>query len=326
MKPYQMQIDCVTSGWEAVEAVYNEKVRYNAIFMDHMMPGIDGIEATRLIREIGTDYAKNIPVIALTANAIVGNEEIFLNKGFQAFVSKPIEISHLDAVIRELIRDKEQEKLYIKQDEHDSDDSHAENSAYIESFHHEIYGLDTEKGIKRFSGDIEAYISVLRSYTVNTPPLLESAAEMYEDQSRLKDYETIIHGIKGSSSAICADKVAEMARILEEAAKTGDLDYITVNNTAFTDATQNLIREIKDVLEIVQAQSTKPKKEKPDRKTLEKLREACVNYEMSIVDETIAELESFDYETDEELISWLRSNAEQTNFDEIVERLCAIDD
>ena len=107
---YGMQIDCVTGGQEAIDAVRNGKVRYNAIFMDHMMPGMDGIEATRIIRlEIGTEYARNVPIIALTANAIVGNEEMFLSKGFQAFLSKPVEIPRLDAVIKRWIRDRETE-------------------------------------------------------------------------------------------------------------------------------------------------------------------------------------------------------------------------
>jgi signal transduction histidine kinase/DNA-binding response OmpR family regulator len=111
MQPYQMQIDCVTSGEEAIELIQSEEVHYNAIFMDHMMPGMDGIEATRIIREdIGSEYAKSIPIIALTANAIEGNEEIFLGKGFQAFLSKPIDIQRMDQVIRKWVRDRELEK------------------------------------------------------------------------------------------------------------------------------------------------------------------------------------------------------------------------
>jgi signal transduction histidine kinase/CheY-like chemotaxis protein len=111
MKPYQMQIDCATSGKEAIELIKAEGVRYNAIFMDHMMPEMDGIEATRIIREeIGTEYAQTVPIIALTANAIVGNEEMFLSKGFQAFLSKPIDIQRMDQVIRTWVRDKELEK------------------------------------------------------------------------------------------------------------------------------------------------------------------------------------------------------------------------
>ncbi|MDR2543062.1 MAG: response regulator [Treponema sp.] len=112
MKPYGMQIDCVTSGQQAVNAVRNEKVRYNAIFMDHMMPEMDGIEATRIIREeIGTEYAKNIPIIAFTANAIIGTKEMFLSKGFQDFLSKPVDFTSLDTVVKRWVRDEEMEKM-----------------------------------------------------------------------------------------------------------------------------------------------------------------------------------------------------------------------
>jgi CheY-like chemotaxis protein len=107
MKPYGMTIDCVSSGMEAIEAIRLEKHRYNAIFMDHMMPEIDGIEATRMIREIDNDYARAIPIIALTANAIIGNEEMFLSRGFQAFLSKPIDMMRLDSVIRQWVRDRD---------------------------------------------------------------------------------------------------------------------------------------------------------------------------------------------------------------------------
>jgi signal transduction histidine kinase/DNA-binding response OmpR family regulator len=111
MEPYQMQVDCVTSGEEAIELIRDGEMRYNAIFMDHMMPGMDGIEATRIIREeIGSDYAKSVPIIALTANAIEGNEELFLGKGFQAFLSKPVDVQRLDQVVRKWVRDRELEK------------------------------------------------------------------------------------------------------------------------------------------------------------------------------------------------------------------------
>ena len=111
MKPYGMQVDCVTSGADAIEAIRQEKVKYSAIFMDHMMPEMDGIDASKIIREIGTDYAKNIPIIMLTANAITGNDEMFLSKGFQAFLSKPINVNRLDAVIQQWVRDKTIEEV-----------------------------------------------------------------------------------------------------------------------------------------------------------------------------------------------------------------------
>jgi signal transduction histidine kinase/DNA-binding response OmpR family regulator/HPt (histidine-containing phosphotransfer) domain-containing protein len=111
LKPYEMNVDCVTSGQEAVDLIRQEKVRYNAIFMDQMMPIMDGVEATRIIRqEIGSEYAKNINIIAFTANAIYGSEKMFLENGFQAFLSKPVEILALDQIIRQWVRDKEMEQ------------------------------------------------------------------------------------------------------------------------------------------------------------------------------------------------------------------------
>jgi DNA-binding response OmpR family regulator len=73
--------------------------------MDHMMPGMDGIEATRAIRnKIGTEYAHAVPIIALTANALVGNREMFMSNGFNDFLSKPIDVMQLDTVLNQWIR------------------------------------------------------------------------------------------------------------------------------------------------------------------------------------------------------------------------------
>ena len=99
---YKMQVDCVLSGEEALELIRGgEKPVYNAIFMDHMMPGgMDGIETAKAIRNLGTEYARKIPIIALTANAIAGTEDMFYANGFQDFISKPISIMHLDSILR----------------------------------------------------------------------------------------------------------------------------------------------------------------------------------------------------------------------------------
>jgi signal transduction histidine kinase/FixJ family two-component response regulator/HPt (histidine-containing phosphotransfer) domain-containing protein len=319
MKPYNMQIDCVSSGWESVEAMHNKNIRYNAIFMDHMMPGMDGIEAARLIREIGTDYAKNIPIIALTANAIVGNEEMFLSKGFQAFISKPIEIARLDAVIREWVRDREAEQSHAAIRGQKPAAPATEGSIELKGF--TVPGLDIKKGLRRFGGDTDAYLGVLRSYAKNTPPLLDSAAEAGKSKETLTDYETIVHGIKGSSHAIFAEETGDLAGELEQAAHSGDYDFVAANNFAFTETARRLIIDIEKLLGLVSAPQNKPKKDAPDGKLLQKLRGACVNYEMNAADEALEELEAFAYEADGELIVWLRENVEQMNFDEIAERL-----
>jgi CheY-like chemotaxis protein/anti-sigma regulatory factor (Ser/Thr protein kinase) len=106
LRKYKMQVDCVTSGQEAIDLIAGGEPIYNAIFMDHMMPGMDGMEATAAIRALGTDYAQNIPIIALTANVIAGNEQVFLDNGFNAFLPKPFNVMLLDSIIQRWVRNK----------------------------------------------------------------------------------------------------------------------------------------------------------------------------------------------------------------------------
>jgi PAS domain S-box-containing protein len=110
LRKYKMQVDCAASGREAVDRITAGDPAYDAIFMDHMMPGMDGIEATKLIRASGTEYAAKLPIIALTANAVAGNEQMFLENGFNAFLPKPFNAMILDAVVQRWIRQKSKEQ------------------------------------------------------------------------------------------------------------------------------------------------------------------------------------------------------------------------
>jgi len=102
LEPYQLSIETAISGFEAIDKVKNGKI-YDIIFMDHMMPKMDGIEAVKIIRSMG--YKQ--PIVALTANAVVGQAEMFLENGFDAFISKPINIEQLDSELNKFILNKE---------------------------------------------------------------------------------------------------------------------------------------------------------------------------------------------------------------------------
>jgi len=102
LAPYKLSIETAESGFEAIDKVKDGGV-YDIIFMDHMMPKMDGIEATKILREMG--YKGNI--IALTANALVGQAEMFMNNGFDGFISKPIDVRQLNAALNKMIRDKQ---------------------------------------------------------------------------------------------------------------------------------------------------------------------------------------------------------------------------
>ena len=264
LKPYKMLVDCVLSGQAAIKAIKDEEVKYDAIFMDHMMPEMDGIEATRIIRQdIGTAYAKNIPIIACTANAIVGSKDMFLNNGFQAFLSKPIDISALDHVLKHWVRDQHQEELTMVHDLEDAspdqdfdsvpgepfpgDESHSSKDS-IEFTPRRttpvnIPGLDAEVCLELFNNNLDDYIKFISFFAETTLPKLESIETTITADS-LHDYAVIVHGIKGSCVWIGAYEVGEKAEELEKAALGGNLDVVLEKNPSFVKETTLLIENI----------------------------------------------------------------------------------
>ena len=101
MNLYKLNIDTAISGYEAIEKVRSGKT-YDIIFMDHMMPNMDGLETTRIIRDLGYE----LPIVALTANVVAGQAEMFIDNGFNDYISKPIDVHKLDYLLKNLIRDK----------------------------------------------------------------------------------------------------------------------------------------------------------------------------------------------------------------------------
>jgi CheY-like chemotaxis protein len=107
IEPYGITVDCLSSAQEAVEIIGLAEPRYDAVFISRWMSEMDGKEAARKIRnEIGSDYAKNIPMIALTASTLIGNKDVFIDWGFQDVLSKPLNIRQLDDVINRWIAKK----------------------------------------------------------------------------------------------------------------------------------------------------------------------------------------------------------------------------
>jgi signal transduction histidine kinase/DNA-binding response OmpR family regulator len=332
MKPYDMTVDCVTSGRAAIELVRKGETRYNAIFMDHMMPGMDGLEAVRIIRnEIDSDYARTVPIIALTANAIVGNEKLFLNNGFQDFLTKPIDIIKMNDAINRWVRDKKLEKKLgidtesrlaegcqgAKADSANDPERELERQIADLIRNFRVGGLNAEKGLERFGGDGKAYMESLRSYVLHTPALLEAA----HVTDLLSDYAITVHGIKGSSYGISADPIGHKAEELEHAAKAGDTDFVKAKNEVFIEAAEQFIERLTELLEILEEKIEKPHKAAPDPDLLAKVRDAAEHYDMGELDDAMEELEQCVYESDGELVSWLREQIEKSEFEEIAERL-----
>jgi PAS domain S-box-containing protein len=237
---YKMKVDCVTNGQDALDRIKLGEPVYDAIFMDHMMPGMDGIETTKLIREHDSEYARTIPVIALTANAVAGTEQMFLDEGFQAFVSKPISIVKLDVVIRQWIMKEavggasaltEQVIVQAAPEVKPTDG---------------IPGVNMRLGRALYEDDEEIFIDILTSYAENIPSELEKLHGVTEEN--LHDYAIDIHTVKGASSSIGAKEIAERAKKMEAMAKAGDLGGVVEMNEQFIKDAEILVENIKEWL------------------------------------------------------------------------------
>ncbi|MDR1663974.1 MAG: response regulator [Clostridiales bacterium] len=322
MKPYGLKIDCAISGQQAVDMVRGESPRYSAVFMDHMMPGMDGIEATQIIRkEIGTEYARNVPVIALTANAIVGNEEMFLNKGFQDFISKPIDMAKLDAVLRRWVRDKRVEKKLSGENKLWQAPETVKKENAVSVFNGiSIAGMDKDKALERFNGDESILMEVLQSYESSTRNLIKNL-RAYLETGDLEDYTITVHGIKASSYAISAQETGKRAEKLEAAARERDYETVRSEHDSFESSAEALLNEIKKALTEIDKRiaPAKPVAASPDRALLIRLAEACKAYDMDSVDGIMEKLESLRYESGGETVRWLREKINEMDFEKIAE-------
>jgi len=315
---YQMQVDVLNNGLAAIDRVQDGTPVYNAIFMDHMMPGMDGIETADRIRAIGTDYAKNVPIIALTANAIQGTDKMFYAHGFQDFITKPIDVMEMDTILRKWVYDSKR---------HDSESSGAPDSIAASEDKDEnieiiIPGVDTKKGLSLYAGDMDIYLPMLRSYIANTPETLEKLRSVTGEN--LSDYVISVHGLKGTSAGIGAEDVRAQALELENLSRSGDLQSVWAKNGKLIADTEIVVANVKAWLEQYDTRNAKPRVKAPDRELLAKLRQCCENYDMSGIDEVMLELDKNDYEEDADLIAWIREKIVISEIGEVAERLAQL--
>jgi len=312
LSSYKLQVDCLTSGQAALDRIQSGTPVYNAIFMDHMMPGMDGIETVDRIRALGTDYAKKIPVIALTANAIKGTEKMFFEHDFQAFITKPIDIIEMDTVLRKWVRDDTHAEVLINEEL-------SEYELQIEKLNIEIPGVDTKKGLSLYAGAKKIYLPMIRSYAHNTPKVLDKLRTVTAEN--LHDYVITVHGLKGTSAAIGAEHIRAAALELENLSRAGDLNGVLAKNDKLITDTEIVVNNVQEWLDKNDIHETKPRQKAPDRELLAKLRESCESYDMDNVEEVLTQLEKSDYDEDAELVTWLREKIDMSKLGEAAKRL-----
>jgi CheY-like chemotaxis protein len=273
------------------------------------------MEATRIIREeIATDYAKSIPILALTANAITGMKELFLQNGFQAYIVKPIDVRKLDRAIKRWIHDKLPEEQVSKSAKEENTPVTTNQTAIFSRL--SKANIEVAVALTRLDNNPAIYLDILQSYVKNTPALLEILKKPTPET--LPEYAITIHGLKGSSRSIGATVLGDLAAELETTAIKGDYQFVSQNNGALITATEKLLWLIREALP--QA-APKTQREAPNPYTLQAMLTASENYNTTEMDKAMEELERYSYRRGGELIDWLRREFSKMNFKGISEKL-----
>ncbi len=232
LAPLQMTIDTATSGKEALEMITDGS--YDIIFMDHMMPEMDGVECTKHIRERESDYMKTVPVIALTANAVAGAKEEFLAAGMDDFVPKPIEMTTICAKIKAFLPREKVKKQKVALNA-DFDEAAAEFP--------DLPGIDIAEGIKN-SGSADMFREFLGDYY----RLIDMKAQKIRDcltDGLIKDYTIEVHALKSTSRTIGAMELGDKFYRLEQLGDENNVDAINAETPRTTTPTSGKLRRKK---------------------------------------------------------------------------------
>ena len=229
---YGMIMDMCGSGEESIERVREND--YDIVFMDHMMPGLDGIEATALIR--GMEKGRGLPIVALTANAVSGMREMFLRQGLDDFLSKPIDPLSLDEVLRKWIP-KEKQRATVKAPE-PANDAATETAAPFA-----IEGVDAETGLAQSGGTEADYREILEEFNRDAAARI-GFLTVSQAEEEPKSFIMHTHSLKSSSASIGAMTLSEEAASLESAGRFGDLGLIRERIEGFRENLSRLMERI----------------------------------------------------------------------------------
>jgi signal transduction histidine kinase/CheY-like chemotaxis protein/HPt (histidine-containing phosphotransfer) domain-containing protein len=290
LSPYGLTIDTAISGFETIDKIAAGNV-YDIIFMDHMMPEMDGIEATKIIHELG--YSN--PIVALTANAVAGMSDIFLSNGFDDFISKPIDIRQLNACLNKLIRDKQTPEMI----ESARNDSLKKLTTTIPSI-----SLTPELATA-FITDAEKAVATLDD--------LQKKIESLDDED-IKKFIINAHSMKSALANIGETELSGTARMLEMAGKERNITLLSTGIQAFLD---NLRALIKKITPVEDSEDTHDEDKAYLRERLFIFREACAAYDKKAAKDILIDLKkgNWSHQT-KETLNILVEHLLHSDFDE----------
>jgi len=330
LKPTQISVTTVSSGQKCLDIV--QKEHFDLIFMDHLMPGMDGVETLCNLRELEGNLCKDTPVIALTANAFSGAKERYMQLGFDDFLSKPIETEKLEAMIRQMLP-----KEYLQAIPEPEPEAKAASSSEVnpQPKPEEEPELPMLEGVhwdfaRLHIHNTELLMDALRDFNRNIDneyKEISNMAENVETEDGLTTYRIRVHALKSTSATVGILSVSEIARLLEAAARAGEVDRIRTLNPVLL---EELMATKERLLPI--AVEEKEKQELGDSSELlamlETLRADMEAMDIGKADSDMGRLNSFNYAPEiQELVDQIAGLAASLDYEganEAVAKLVAL--
>ena len=287
IKQTKVQVDTANDGDEGLLLAKEKK--YDIIFLDHMMPGKDGIETLHELKKQESGPNRNTPVICLTANAISGAREQYIEAGFNDYLTKPIDTDKLEEMLLTYLP---QEKMQ----EAGEEVMVQENEEIPESLA-PLQGaewLDMRIGIKN-SGSVEAYLPLLKIFYESIDET-EQAIEGFYAERNIKDYTIKVHALKSSARIIGAQEFGEEAQLLENAGKAENREYIRAHHEGFIETYRGFKAQLAAVFanEQTAAEDEKPEADAVLMESVyEEMREAAEEMDCDRLEEIFTEMEDY---------------------------------
>ena len=323
LKRTKIKIDTADSGDEALQMTKSKM--YDMIFLDHMMPGKDGIETLHEIKEQAEGLNDCTVSVCLTANAVSGAREQYIAAGFDNYLTKPIHPSKLEDMLMAYLPG---DKLIISgEDDVDTDDEDEQDN--VPESLAPLVGLewiDLSKGIKN-SGDAESYLSLLKILYESIDEESSVLDGFYKD-GNLNDYTIQVHAMKSSVRLIGASSMADEAQLLENAGKDGDEDYINQHHEGFISAYKSLKEPLSQVFAEENVEDETENNVEDDMPeadaelmdtVYEEVKASAEANDAESIEAVFAEIEDYRIpDSDAELCQKIRSAAENSDFEAIL--------
>lgn len=309
LEPLKMKIDTSQSAADAIEKIHYAK--YDLIFMDHMMPEVDGVEATHIIRRLVPSY-NDVPIIALTANAIGSAREMLIREGMDDFVAKPIDLKIVISKLRkwlpaEKIIPVDKDSAELAASDVGSDNKTACSAADVKELN--------VKSALSLLGSEKLFWTVLKEYFNAIDKKSKTILE-HKAAKRWRDYTIEVHSLKSTSRQVGAEHLADIAAELEKAGNEKNIPLIN-------EKTDGMIEEYLQLREALTKYFAGASNEEERSAVsgdiaglLDKMREALDNFDTLQIDEVIDEMSKFRYsDKNADFFERLKAAAEDSDID-----------